>query len=41
MEEEKNSMSARNFDLSSFAKAKEKMIATNDAAYKGLGSYSS
>lgn len=41
MEEEKSSTSARNFDLSSFAKAKEKMIATNETAYKGLGSYSS
>lgn len=25
----------RNFDLTSFAKAKDKMIATNEAAYKG------
>lgn len=29
----------RNFDLTSFARATEKMIATNDSAYRGIGDY--
>ena len=34
-EQEQNSNDFRNFDLTSFARAKEKMIATNELTYKG------
>ena len=35
MEENTNSIDSRNFDLASFTRAQNKMIATNDSAYQG------
>lgn len=40
MADNNENINSRNFNLTSFARAKDKMIATNDAAYRGMNQYS-